>query len=132
MSVMSIPKSLARGLLHTGGFLGRIRSWNRHAVRILMYHDFPSDPEVVTALERQCAHINQHYQVVSMTDVGRYLREGASLPENALAVTIDDGGRDFLQTAQPIFKAHRIPVTVYVVSGFLDKQLWLWWDQVKL
>src|SRR5438045_3762339 len=65
-----------------------------------------------------------------MTDVARCLREGFSLPPNAVAVTVDDGNRDFLINGFPVFQAYNIPVTVYLVSGFLDQKLWLWWDKI--
>lgn len=131
MQLKSYGKSLARALLHRAGGLRGVRYWNRRAFRILMYHDFPSVPGLQDALARQCAHIARHYQIVSLTDIGRYLREGISLPDNALAVTVDDGNRDFLLNAYPVFVAHKIPVTVFVVSGFLDGNLWLWWDQIR-
>lgn len=123
-------KSVARTLLHQGGWLRGVRYWNRNGFRILMYHDFPSVPGIQEALAKQCLHINQYYQVVTMTDISGYLREGKRLPPNALAVTVDDGNRDFLVNAYPVFKAHRIPVIVFLVSGFLDRKLWLWWDKI--
>jgi peptidoglycan/xylan/chitin deacetylase (PgdA/CDA1 family) len=65
-----------------------------------------------------------------MADIARCLRSGKRLPDNAVAVTVDDGNRDFLVNAYPVFRAHRIPVTVFLVSGFLDRKLWLWWDKI--
>jgi len=132
VSIKRFGKSAARKMLHQGGALRGVRQWNRRGYRILMYHDFADAPGMQEALARQCDHIRRHYNVVTLTDIAAYLREGASLPDNALAVTVDDGGRDFLLTAHPIFKTHGIPVIVYLVSGFLDKKLWLWWDQVHL
>ncbi len=96
-----------------------------------MYHDFPSISGLQESLAKQCEHINRHYQVVTLTDIARSLREGTPLPPNALAVTVDDGNREYLHNGYPVFRAHRIPVTAYVVSGFLDHKLWLWWDQVS-
>src|SRR5882724_2515947 len=106
------------------------RYWHRQGIRILMYHDFPSVSGLQDALTKQCAHIARYYNVVTLTDIGRYLREETALPKNALAVTVDDGNRDFLLNGYPIFHAHKIPVSVFLVSGFLDGQMWLWWDQV--
>ena len=123
-------KSVARTMLHRAGGLRGVRYWNRRGIRILMYHDFPSAPGLLDALAIQCAHIARDYEVVSLTNIGRHLREGTWLPKNALAVTVDDGNRDFLLNGYPVFHAHKIPVTVFLVSGFLDKQLWLWWDQI--
>jgi peptidoglycan/xylan/chitin deacetylase (PgdA/CDA1 family) len=100
---------------------------NRKGLRILMYHRF-SDRD---ALAWQCAHIRAHYTPVSMEQVGDWLSHGAPLPQNALAVTVDDGYRDFYQVAYPLFREYGIPATVYLVSDFLDRELWLWVDQVK-
>ncbi len=130
MSLKRLAKSVARILLHQAGWLRGVRYWNRNAFRILMYHDFPSIPGLQESLVKQCEHINRHYRVVSMTDIATYLRGGEKLPTNALAVTVDDGNRDFLLNGYPIFQAHKIPVTVFVVSGFLDRTLWLWWDKI--
>jgi len=127
-----VAKSIVRTLLHEGGGLHDVRFWNRNAFRILMYHDFPAIPGMEKALAKQFEHINRFYHVVTMSEIATHLREGSPLPKNALAVTIDDGGRDFLLSAYPVFKAYKIPVTLYLVSGFLDKKLWLWWDQVEL
>jgi hypothetical protein len=44
---------------------------------------------------------------------------------------VDDGYRDFFDVAWPVFHAYQIPVTVYLVTGFLDGALWLWTDQVR-
>ena len=96
-----------------------------------MYHDFSSAPEARESLAKQCAHIKKYYQTVTMADISRHLREGTALPSNALAVTVDDGNRDFLLNGYPIFQAHGIPVTVYLVSGFIDRKSWFWWDQLS-
>src|SRR5579864_7816253 len=95
-------KSMARILLHQAGWLRGIRFWNRNGFRILMYHDFPAVPGMQEALAKQCEHINRYYKVVTMSDIAKHLREGAPLAPNALAVTVDDGGRDFLFSAYPV------------------------------
>jgi peptidoglycan/xylan/chitin deacetylase (PgdA/CDA1 family) len=124
-------KSFARTLLHKAGALSGVRYWNRSTFRILMYHDFPTVPGLQESLEKQCAHIKRHYEIVSMTDIAHFLRDGKSLPKNALAVTVDDGNRDFFVNGYPVFNAYKIPVTTFLVSGFLDGHLWLWWDKIR-
>jgi peptidoglycan/xylan/chitin deacetylase (PgdA/CDA1 family) len=47
-----------------------------------------------------------------------------------VAVTIDDGYRDFLLHGQPVFAQYGIPVTVFLITGFIDRELWTWWDQI--
>ena len=46
-----------------------------------------------------------------------YLR-GGRLPDRALALTVDDGYEDFAQ-AWPLFRRFDLPVTLFVVSGFV-------------
>lgn len=126
-----MAKATVRFLLHQGGGLRDVRFWNRNAIRILMYHDFPGGPEADASLRQQLEHINRYYHAVTMSDIARCIREGEPLPPNAIAVTVDDGGRDFLLNASSIFKAYKVPATLYVVSGVLDKLAWFWWDQVE-
>jgi peptidoglycan/xylan/chitin deacetylase (PgdA/CDA1 family) len=118
-------KSAAKSAFHYAGGLAFARWLNSGGVRILMYHRFRDR----AALARQCAHIRKHYQPVSMAAVAEWLHGGRSLPTYALAVTVDDGYRDF-QEAAPVFAEYGIPVTVYLVTDFLDGKLWLWFDQI--
>lgn len=120
-------KRAAAVAFHRGGGLDAVRWWNRNSLRILMYHHF-SD---ASTLARQCAHIRRHYSPIAMSRVARWLKTGEPLPENALAVTVDDGYRDFLTVAHPVFREYGIPVTVFLVTDFLDGKLWLWVDQVQ-
>ncbi len=100
---------------------------HRDKLRILMYHRF-SDRE---ALARQCAYLRDHYQLVSMTAVGEWLHAGGGLPQHAVAVTVDDGYGDFQEVAWPVFAEYGIPVTVFLITGFLDDTLWLWYDKIR-
>ena len=113
-------KSAARNLLHASGLTAGIRFWYRDGVRILMYHRFPRQSE----LEAQCRHLATYYRPVSLSTA---LRER---PSNAVVVTIDDGYRDFVTNAWPIFKAHSIPALVYVATDLPDLNSWLWTDQL--
>jgi hypothetical protein len=46
-----------------------------------------------------------------------------------MAVTVDDGYQDFT-VAAPVFAEYAIPVTVFLVTDFLDGRLWLWFDRI--
>lgn len=122
-----ILKAAARAIFHQAGGLHVVRWMNRKGLRILMYHRFSNPVD----LESQCRHIRQYYAPVSLDQVDRWLGGGDPLPSNAIAVTVDDGYRDFGKVAYPVFCAWGIPVTVYLVSDFLDGALWLWVDQVR-
>lgn len=53
------------------------------------------------------------------------------LAPNSVAFTVDDGYFDFFDVALPVFEKHSCPVAVFLVTGFIDGELWLWWDQVQ-
>jgi peptidoglycan/xylan/chitin deacetylase (PgdA/CDA1 family) len=116
-----------RAVFHKAGGL-RVARWvHRKGLRILMYHRFADRAD----LEDQCRHIREYYYPVSLAQVDSWLTSGDPLPVNAMAITVDDGYRDFREVAYAVFAAWQIPVTVYLVSDFLDGKLWLWVDQVK-
>jgi hypothetical protein len=94
-----------------------------------MFHHFPASSVVNT--QAICAHIARHFQPVSLSQIVAALEGHSPLPDNALAVTIDDGYRDFLRCGHPVFRKHRIPTTIYAVSEFVDGKLWLWFDKIK-
>jgi peptidoglycan/xylan/chitin deacetylase (PgdA/CDA1 family) len=124
---MNIVKNVAKNLLHNMGGIQGFRLANSRGIRILMYHRFPPDPP---GLRQQCEIIKRDYTPVSLKSISEYLRGGDPLPRNAVAITVDDGYRDFLW-AHPVFREYDLPTTVFLVSDFLDGKLWLWFDQIK-
>jgi peptidoglycan/xylan/chitin deacetylase (PgdA/CDA1 family) len=120
-------KSVARTALHVSGALNTLRWIKRKSLRILTYHRF-GDRQ---AIAQQCAHIREHYTPVSLTQTAGWLQNGGGWPDNALVVTVDDGYRDFYQVAYPVLREYGIPATVFLVSEFLDRRLWLWVDRVQ-
>jgi peptidoglycan/xylan/chitin deacetylase (PgdA/CDA1 family) len=122
-----ILKTTAKQLFHHVGGLHLVRWKNRNAVRILMYHRFADQ----ASLQAQCIYLRQHYRMLSMRRLSEWLQSERPVPANSAVVTIDDGYRDFLKVAFPIFLKYSIPVTVFLVTDFLDGKLWLWPDIVK-
>jgi peptidoglycan/xylan/chitin deacetylase (PgdA/CDA1 family) len=122
-----VLKSTAQQLFHRAGGIRLVRRKNRHAARILMYHRF-NDP---ASLETQCIYLKQHYELLSMLELSEHLQSGRAFPPNTVVITVDDGYRDFLTVAFPVFSTYDIPVTVFLVTDFLDRKVWLWPDVVK-
>lgn len=48
-----------------------------------------------------------------------------------IAVTLDDGYRNNLQHALPVFRKHSVPFTIYVCPGFTDRTSELWWEALE-
>jgi peptidoglycan/xylan/chitin deacetylase (PgdA/CDA1 family) len=104
---------------------------NRDGFRILAYHRFwPPDDTVRTHWDAQLRHLRKHYVVRPIPQIVADLLERRQLAPNTLAITVDDGHRDFYTVAYPALKAHGLPATVFVTTGFLDHKAWLWFDEV--
>ena len=61
--------------------------------------------------------------VVRLDSVLPALREQDRLPENAVAVTFDDGYRDNFECALPILDEFEIPATFFVATSFIGVDL---------
>ncbi len=49
-------------------------------------------------------------------------------PQPVAAFTLDDGYRNNLDHAAPVFSRHGVPFTVFVAGGFIDRTDILWWE----
>ncbi len=121
-------KKAARIALHDMGGLAVLRRRHRREFGVLMFHSFSRETE--TNVDAVCAHIARHFEPVSLSRIVEAIEGRATLPDNAITVTVDDGYRNFLY-GHSVFRKHRIPATLYAVSGFAAGQLWLWPDQVE-
>lgn len=101
---------------------------------MLMYHRFgESDPRrlSVRVLDEQLRYIRKYFSVIPLRQLILQLRSGETPRPYTIALTVDDGYADFAEQAYPIFRAHRVPVTVFVVSDFCAGRIWLWWDALR-
>jgi peptidoglycan/xylan/chitin deacetylase (PgdA/CDA1 family) len=48
-----------------------------------------------------------------------------------IAVTLDDGYRDNLEHAWPVFRRHAVPFAIYACPGFSDRTSELWWEALE-
>ena len=141
---MSATQSLSRRfLLRVMGaeiLAPALRTLGRGLLSIFTLHRF-TDPDLGVVghdpalLRYHLAYLRRHhYRLFSLTDVVRQIENGGTggwgggAP--AVAFTVDDGYAGFARIAAPIFAEYDCPVTLFVTTGFLDGQLWLWWDRV--
>ena len=79
----------------------------------------------------QCEHIRRYYNPVPMCRIAEAMGSGDPLPPNAVSITIDDGFRDFLTNAQPVFAKFEILPTLYLPTDFVDRKDWPWFSKIE-
>ncbi|MBP9757809.1 MAG: polysaccharide deacetylase family protein, partial [Candidatus Pacebacteria bacterium] len=112
------------------------RFFHRHSLTIVLYHGVAPEAEGGLAampaqaghagiynyrgkfirpdvFERQVAYMNRHYTILPVDEALRRLDDG-TLPDYALAITFDDGYRNFYEHAYPVLKASHTPATMYL------------------
>ena len=126
-------RQVMRALEALGGF--RALQWlHKEKTQILMYHrilDIPAVRGISPELfEQQLAYISKHFRVVPIETLLAELQHHQVQPYT-LALTFDDGHYDFYENAWPLLKKYKLPATLYVTTGFVDSQCWLWPDLIK-
>lgn len=61
------------------------------------------------------------YNFVSLEDIVKNIREDGPPLKKAMAFTIDDGFIDQAKIAAPIFIKYECPVTIFLITGFVDE-----------
>ncbi len=68
--------------------------------------------------------------LVSLRDLIDGLNRGSLPLGHSVAFTFDDGTYDQAEIAAPVFSRYDCPVTVFLITGFVDNKLWPWDDRV--
>jgi peptidoglycan/xylan/chitin deacetylase (PgdA/CDA1 family) len=100
---------------------------------ILVYHSIstpaepmPGDIDISPArFEQQLHWLARSGRVVPLEQTLKETRRGA------IAVTFDDGYRDNLTVALPLLEKYGVPMTLFVVAGFLDGEAYLTEEELR-
>jgi peptidoglycan/xylan/chitin deacetylase (PgdA/CDA1 family) len=95
---------------------------------VLVYHSISSPPEPLPAdadisperFEQQLRWLSRRRQVVTLDATLR-----SSTSRSSVAITFDDGYRDNLTVALPLLERFQMPMTLFVVAGFLGRDGYL-------
>jgi len=104
---------------------------------ILLYHrvaELSSDPQLLAVtparFEEHLKILREHYTVISLEQLTRFLREG-KIPHRSVVLTFDDGYADALYNAKPLLERYDVPATVYVATGFVGADREFYWDELE-
>ncbi|MCF6322592.1 MAG: polysaccharide deacetylase family protein [Rhizobiaceae bacterium] len=71
------------------------------------------------------------YEFVSLDQLHtRFVEKKLDQFSKMIAITLDDGYRDNLQNAVPIFRKFNAPYTIYIAPGLVDGRADLWWEDL--
>lgn len=74
--------------------------------------------------DEQLAILADRFSVVSLDAALAALAAPAPIEQRPMVVlTFDDGTADFAEEALPVIERHRVPVTLYVATRFIDEQI---------
>jgi len=129
-----------RGMLASPA-MGFVAKHYRGLGTCLMYHciaeeelsctGFSPNAGLIVSAERFETHmqyISENFPCLSLPAAIKLLREGRLLPQSVI-VTFDDGYKGNLTLALPIMEKYKVPATVYVSTGFLDRTSTMWWAE---
>ena len=134
MSVTNKKRSFINRTIYEKPLLSFARYLTRHTPKVIMYHRF-GDVEIngktsLEMLDTQLRQLRSNFNLFSLSKMVE-LKNNEELPAHSVAVTIDDGYRDFFDYAYPLFRKYSIPATLFITSGFINGELSLWPDRIK-
>lgn len=112
--------------LHRALFSGRALVVAFHRVDAGGVNDAMNMPPALFA--RWCRFFTRHFKVVPAGEIVAGLEQGRRF-DGELALTFDDGYRDFAEQAVPVMRSLGINATVFAVSGFVGSDHIPWWDE---
>ncbi|MEW7008853.1 polysaccharide deacetylase family protein [Lentilitoribacter sp. EG35] len=69
----------------------------------------------------------KNYRAHSLNNLKTYLKD-PNPRQPAMFFTLDDGYKNNLEYALPVFKKHNVPFTVFACSGFVERSHTMWWE----
>lgn len=93
---------------------------------ILLYHHVSEDTPSSTSVSpdtfnEHMTYLAENYNVLPLKDIVTALQNKQSLPENAIAVTFDDGFNNIYQNGHPILAKLNLPYTVFINPDLVGK-----------
>jgi peptidoglycan/xylan/chitin deacetylase (PgdA/CDA1 family) len=129
-------KRLALQAMRACGMFSLARAMSDKMARILMYHNFSGPGGTASgalsaeATRAQFDYLRRYYRVVPLLQIAEQLASKKDLDNHTVALTIDDGRRDFYEFMFPLLKEFQFPATFFVVSSFIRGEDWIWTDKV--
>jgi peptidoglycan/xylan/chitin deacetylase (PgdA/CDA1 family) len=87
----------------------------------------PLSPEI---FKKHVEYLSKRYEIVSLDEIARCIRQEKGLRQKAVAITFDDGYLDNYLYAYPILAQYKAPATIFLTTGHISSDKLFWWDKV--
>ena len=138
-------RAVARGLALAALFLAAQApaAASSYPVAILCYHHLSREPDtsqLTVSPEFLRSQIRASkaagWTFLRLSEVVNRLERGEELPGRVMVLTFDDGYLSFLDLAMPILREENVPVTLAIISSFVDRPPadlppLMSWDQIR-
>lgn len=106
---------------------------------IFVYHRFGDDRHTSTntsidILKQHFEYFKQHHdKVIPLSRLNSALKNGESIPDDWVVLTIDDSYKSFYHNALPLFKQYGYPFTLFVYIEATEKSYgdFMSWKQIR-
>jgi len=121
------------GLFHFSAWI------NKNLLNILMYHGFSEQKNNTGLTNFDGKHLDvdefeDHLKLIKKYCTPISLEEAIlnkRLPPNPIILTFDDGYKNNYIYAYPLLRNYRVPVTIFLTTGFIDQSHYMWPDRVE-
>jgi peptidoglycan/xylan/chitin deacetylase (PgdA/CDA1 family) len=95
-------------------------------VAILTYHSIDNSGSIISTgvdkFRSQMQHLrDKKFKVISLNEIVTHIRESRPFLSKTLAITFDDGYKNFYHVAYPVLKSFGFKATVFLVSRYLGE-----------
>ena len=80
------------------------------------------------SFERQMAFLAAERRVLALSELMAEIAAGRTPPAGTVCITFDDGYRDHLTVAAPILERYRLPATLFLATGLVERGENQWSD----
>lgn len=106
---------------------------------VFVYHRFGDNKHLSTnttlkELEKEFQYFKDNgYEVVKLSQIVEKVKSRQEVPNNWVALTIDDGYKSFYENGLEIFKKYNYPFSLYVYVNATNKKFgdFMTWEQIK-
>lgn len=110
----------------------------KYVLPILMYHSVDENENITklsvspATFRNQMLFLKNHnYNIISLSKIVELIKTNAPIPSKTVCITFDDGFENNFTYAFTVLKELKIPATIFIISGNIDKQNYCTSEQIK-